>query len=291
MKISLNTNHPLQEAIYLFAHGLRDVVLGGNELFDVFVSNNIVNIRQHIEERTRFPNHFVIRARTIVICNSYYEEMQRLCALPSHDVYFYVAPTFEGLEYEIASQVVDMVLAGNLPYIHIRTHTNEIPLVQKEDTEINVARLANELRPFMNTKVPTQICINSSTGNSLNEGAGHQQALEKDIACDNFINHHFKGGYMEEVRSILREKYVLGRIRLMRIDPKTNYSFHVDMTPRLHIPLVTNNQSFLLCGGRKLHLPLSPNPYIINTRLIHNAINGHTSDPRYHLVCVLIDSR
>jgi len=291
MKISLNNNHLLESPIRLFAQSIRDVVVGGSELYDIFVSNDLFAIKQRIQQRITFPNHYVIRARTLVVCDHYDAVMHDLCNQPNHDVYFYIAPQIAGIEYDIASHVVDLVLAGGLPFVYIRNHVNNTPLVSKCDIEVDYEKLANELRPFMNTKQPTQICINSANGNSLTEGAGKQRDDSFEVVCDTHINHQFKGGYIEEVRNVIREKYVIGRVRLMRIDPKSNYTFHADTTTRLHIPLKTNNQAFLLAGGRRLHLPLSRHPFIINTRLVHTAMNGAPDESRYHLVAVLLKPR
>lgn len=81
-----------------------------------------------------------------------------------------------------------------------------------------------------------------------------------------------------------------GRVRLMSLPPKTCYSYHVDGKNewRLHIPFITNEDSFLVMNGETWHLPLG-NAYIINTSVKHTAVNcGNTT--RIHLVVSNIDS-
>jgi hypothetical protein len=78
------------------------------------------------------------------------------------------------------------------------------------------------------------------------------------------------------------------RTRLMVARPKSCYSIHYDMTPRLHLPLVTNEQcNFLFLDPMTLaHLPAQGRTYWVDTRLQHTFLNGSDKD-RLHLVMVV----
>lgn len=75
-----------------------------------------------------------------------------------------------------------------------------------------------------------------------------------------------------------------GRVRLLSLPPKSCYSYHIDGDNewRLHIPLITNNDSFIIIDGETWHMPIG-HSYIINTSVKHTAVNcGNTT--RIHLV-------
>jgi len=78
------------------------------------------------------------------------------------------------------------------------------------------------------------------------------------------------------------------RSRLMMIEPRTTYSIHKDHEFRLHLPLITNNQCFMLFpteddNAKMFHLPADGTTHWTNTRQFHSAVNFGT-EPRLHLV-------
>lgn len=63
---------------------------------------------------------------------------------------------------------------------------------------------------------------------------------------------------------------------------------HADTTPRVHIPLITNPQSwFIFKNGMTINLDVGK-VYWLDTRREHTAING-SDDWRLHLVGVVED--
>lgn len=75
-----------------------------------------------------------------------------------------------------------------------------------------------------------------------------------------------------------------GRVRLLDLPPFTTYGYHKDGENewRLHIPLISNNDSFLVLDDKLWRLPVG-NVYLINTSARHTAMNcGLTR--RIHLV-------
>lgn len=79
------------------------------------------------------------------------------------------------------------------------------------------------------------------------------------------------------------------RSRLMRMRPKTCYSYHQDPTPRMHIPLITDDNCFFVVDDEVVRLPADGNHYLIDTRKKHTFVNGSDIN-RLHIVgCVSED--
>lgn len=79
------------------------------------------------------------------------------------------------------------------------------------------------------------------------------------------------------------EKYDLKRTRLLWLKPQTCYTLHMDFTPRVHIPLITNDKClFLLEDSKPIHLPVG-GVYWVDTRKMHSAVNC-SKEWRLHLV-------
>ena len=76
------------------------------------------------------------------------------------------------------------------------------------------------------------------------------------------------------------------RSRLMNMPPKYCYSYHKDPTPRMHIPLITNENCFFVVDDEVIRLPADGNHYLIDTRKIHTFVNASWHH-RLHIVgCV-----
>lgn len=76
------------------------------------------------------------------------------------------------------------------------------------------------------------------------------------------------------------------RTRIMLAREKSSYSIHNDLSPRLHLPLVTNTQCNFLFADPPLeliHMPADGTTYWVDTRRQHTFINGSTMK-RLHIV-------
>ena len=73
------------------------------------------------------------------------------------------------------------------------------------------------------------------------------------------------------------------RTRVMRMKPKTCYTYHRDFTKRLHIPLVTNPNCFFVVDDEVIRYPATGDSYIVDTTKIHTAVNASLED-RIHIV-------
>jgi len=73
------------------------------------------------------------------------------------------------------------------------------------------------------------------------------------------------------------------RTRVMMMKPHRCYSYHKDPTPRIHIPLITDEKCMLIVDDKVIRLPADGNYYKIDTTLYHTALNGSNIE-RIHLV-------
>ncbi len=97
----------------------------------------------------------------------------------------------------------------------------------------------------------------------------------------------FHNTYFEEVYSILKRNFKLGRVRILLKEARSTLSWHRDPEPRLHIPIITNPGCRMVIEDFAHHLPADGTVTITNNTKYHNFFNGGEQD-RIHLVaCVL----
>lgn len=91
---------------------------------------------------------------------------------------------------------------------------------------------------------------------------------------------------MDYTYSII-EKFNLYRTRFMFLPSITCYGYHKDNTPRIHVPIETNNNCFFVLDDKIVRLPADGSVYWVNTTLPHTFVNSnsHASNfTRIHLV-------
>jgi hypothetical protein len=101
------------------------------------------------------------------------------------------------------------------------------------------------------------------------------------IKSQNFshINPFFENSIFEDII----KKYKLFRTRFLWLNFQSCYSMHFDDSPRIHIPLITNPDAFIVFKkGIVQHLEVGK-VYWVNTCEMHTAINGGEQS-RLHLV-------
>jgi hypothetical protein len=98
-----------------------------------------------------------------------------------------------------------------------------------------------------------------------------------------FIQPSLKGSVIEQVIN----KYGAFRSRIMNLRPRACYSVHADFSYRIHIPIVTNPQAWMVWPiAQEMHQFEEGNVYWTNTQAKHSAFNG-SLDNRIHIVmCV-----
>ena len=127
-----------------------------------------------------------------------------------------------------------------------------------------------------------QICL-QGCGDSSDPffGCGVPSSFKPYKELD-FIYPNFNLSY---INSIL-EKFNMYRTRVLVLKPKVCYTIHRDLSKRIHIPVVTNENCWLIVDKEIMHLPADGNYYEIDTTQEHTALNGSWED-RIHIVgCV-----
>ena len=96
----------------------------------------------------------------------------------------------------------------------------------------------------------------------------------------------YRGTLFEEVYDMLTERYKIGRIRLMKLEPKTCLSWHYDTNiKRLHFPIKTQKQCYMVIEDEVLHLKENT-WYKADTTKYHTVFNAGF-ESRIHLVAVI----
>ena len=105
---------------------------------------------------------------------------------------------------------------------------------------------------------------------------------EEDFSevCD-----YLKGTYTEEVINTIFKEYGAVRGRYMMMNWKSCLTYHYDETPRIHLPLVTNDGCFMIIDDKteKLH---ESTAYLVDTTKRHTALNAG-EHLRFHMVFCL----
>lgn len=99
------------------------------------------------------------------------------------------------------------------------------------------------------------------------------------------LNEDFRGGAIEALLNAL--PFRPGRVRLMRLAPKSCLSIHADSTRRYHYAVITSPDCYLveLDASRGIfhHVPADGRLYEMDARLTHTAINAGR-EARIHIV-------
>jgi len=111
-----------------------------------------------------------------------------------------------------------------------------------------------------------------------------QRLLEKDF---NVVSSIFRDTIFEDLYEKLKEKHNIGRLRIMKMNPRNCLSWHQDTTPRLHIVLNSQKGNFMVIEDEIKHLP-QYTCWITDTTNNHTAFNS-SKDMRIHIVAVLLD--
>lgn len=102
------------------------------------------------------------------------------------------------------------------------------------------------------------------------------------------FNPNFTGTPIHQIYELLSKQHKLGRFRIMVSKPKSCLSWHHDEHLRIHVPVITNDNAYMMFEDMSVHhLPVG-RAYITDTRVHHTAFNAglHT---RIHLLGVILD--
>jgi hypothetical protein len=179
----------------------------------------------------------------------------------------------------------------------------------KFDLYSEYIRLIHENKIFFSKSESNQICLNSlkSQPDDIHVGIGSLYynwkekqdcgmngvklmpvVRENPLNEEDFqiLNSQFIGSLFEEAYLSLSKKYKLGRVRIIRSNPKTCMTWHVDPTPRLHYPIKTQDGCFMVIENEVKHLPQNT-WWCTNTVKPHTAFNASKED-RIHLVAAIL---
>ena len=120
------------------------------------------------------------------------------------------------------------------------------------------------------------------TGSLLQDHNGTMEeriSLVREIEKE-FVVPMFRG--LVYTNSVLKD---LGMYRsiVMIMKPKQCYSYHVDPTPRVHIPLITNPDCFFVIEDEVKRIPADGNHYYVDTTKKHTFVNA-SFEQRIHIV-------
>ncbi len=71
----------------------------------------------------------------------------------------------------------------------------------------------------------------------------------------------------------------------MRLTSKTCLTWHYDSTPRIHLPIITNDKCFMVWENYTKHLEEGI-LYQVNTKIPHTAMNA-SFEERIHIVATV----
>ena len=146
---------------------------------------------------------------------------------------------------------------------------------------LDIQKILNELKllPEYDNQIMLQ-GVNSKADHSY--GTGRLDDIDNSVKEWEQDFKEFLFPELEYVNFTLK-KLNMTRTRVMKMAPKTCYSYHQDPSKRVHIPLITNEKCFLVVADEVIRLPADGNYYVIDTTKLHTFVNASFED-RIHIV-------
>lgn len=158
-----------------------------------------------------------------------------------------------------------------------------------------VIKLLNQIEPSLlddsvicNTPSQSfQLMLQTTDHEDWHTGCGslrdRPDLIEKDFK---YVQPSLRGTVIEDYLNWL--DIPVYRTRIMSVKPKTAYSFHCDLTPRIHLPLITNDQCYFMFKDPDeiFHMPADGTTTWTDTRNLHSFMNG-SMQTRLHIVCAV----
>lgn len=123
---------------------------------------------------------------------------------------------------------------------------------------------------------------------------GSENWEESIGSLNNLLNQdEFSYRYIpKRLKGSLMEKLILDfngfRTRIMIMSPRKCYSVHKDSSKRIHIPIVTNDQCWMIWPQENhCHQLLEGRSYLTDTTKMHTFLNGHSELSRIHIVMAI----
>ena len=148
---------------------------------------------------------------------------------------------------------------------------------------IDLEKIKQELKLL--PKFDEQICLQGTEDNldpfwGIGKWNRKYKVGYEETDCNKFI---FDLPYTNSIIAELK----MYRTRVMNLKGKTCYTYHRDATKRIHIPIETNENCFMILDKQVKHYPADGNYYVVDTTKYHTALNASFLD-RIHIVGVVI---
>lgn len=160
-------------------------------------------------------------------------------------------------------------------------------VLQKLNLQYDVTEVIDIYRDLKLSRFQTY--ISSPDGQTYNIDAMQFRLgkVQESDCC--VVNGLFRGTVIEQIYHDLDRAYGVCRARILMMDPaRRAYSYHVDFTPRLHIPIQTDDDCMFIVDDVVYRMPEVGHVYYLNTTLKHTALNLGRNE-RIHLVFSLKD--
>ena len=148
---------------------------------------------------------------------------------------------------------------------------------------LDIDRIKKELEILPDLKKIKQISLQGTYDNLdpfFGVGKWSSLGLRENYKAIDFVVPIFNIPYINSIMKDLK----MFRTRIMKLIPRECYTYHHDPTKRIHIPIVTDKNCFIVENNQIKHLPADGNYYVVDTTKMHTAFNGSEKVDRLHIV-------
>ena len=150
--------------------------------------------------------------------------------------------------------------------------------------EIDLEKLKKDLEihyfPRFENTCPRQFPLQGSFEGDWDGAQGNTLTLRNDEV--DYTVKLYEG--FDYTYSIIND-YNLYRTRIMNMPRATAYGWHLDLTPRIHIPITTDPACMFILDDVVYRIPADGGVYWVDTTLWHTAVNASRAEfNRIHLM-------
>lgn len=157
--------------------------------------------------------------------------------------------------------------------------------IYKTNTRFEVDELLKVYKALDNDS--NQIMITSRGSSNLKDGIGSIfNYLPDDEWKWDRLHSIFKETVIEDVYEYIKKDWIVGRVRFMRMHTSNRaLSFHNDDSFRLHIPIITNKDSWFMNEDNSMHqMDQLGHLYYLDATRNHSALMLSRNEDRVHIV-------
>lgn len=178
----------------------------------------------------------------------------------------------------------------------------EAPILTLQLEPVNLEKIRQEVHSFIQKYPfqPTQVCLNDrGLGSEFNPYDGVGTAYDDESKKMKFNESDFTRWAPElegtetlaQIRKLEDVGFKVGRARFMLLRPRSCYSFHHDVTERIHLVIQPDPRAVMLfLPNTILNIPCDSRFHLVDTTRTHSAMNGGNND-RIHLVIALAEDQ